>query len=95
MRFLAVDEERGLVFVNGFFDHDAVLRSYKLDDGRTNTISRTAPWTWMTSEVFKIRDGKIWQVEAVLLSAQYGIKSYFTNGVKTLSYQEAIEQERQ
>jgi hypothetical protein len=95
MRFLAVDEERGLVFVNGFFDHDAALRSYKLNDGRTVNVSRTAPWTWMISEVFKIKDGKIWQVEAVLLSAPYGIKPFFTNGVKTLSYQEAIEEERQ
>jgi hypothetical protein len=95
MRFLAVDEERGLVLVNGFFDHDAALRSYKLNDGRTVNVSRTAPWTWMMSEIFKIKDGKIWQVEAVLLSAPYGIKPFFTDGVKTLSYQEAIEQERQ
>jgi hypothetical protein len=94
MRFLAVDEERGLVTVNGFFDHDAVLRSYKLNDGRTQTIARTAPWTWMMSEIFKIRDGKIWQVEAVLLSVPYGMTSNWDNGVKTLSYQEAIEAEK-
>jgi len=94
MRFLAVDEERGLVAVNGFFDHDAALRSYKLNDGQTQTVTRTAPWTWMISEVFKIRDGRIWQVEAVLLSVPYGMKSNWSNGVKTLSYQEAIEEER-
>ena len=95
MRFLAVDEERGLVLVNGFFDHDAAVRSYTLNDGRKVTVARTAPWTWMMSEIFKIKDGKIWQVEAVLLSAPYGIKPHFTDGVKTLSYQEAIEQERE
>jgi hypothetical protein len=95
MRFLAVDEERGLVFVNGYFDHDAALRSYKLNDGRTVNVSRTAPWTWMISEVFKIKNGKIGQVEAVLLSVPYGMKPVFTNGVKTVSWQEAIEEERQ
>jgi hypothetical protein len=94
MRFLAVDEERGLVFVNGFFDHDAALRSYKLNDGRTNTVSRTAPWTWMISEIFKIKDGKIWQVEAVLLSVPYGMRSNWDNGFKMPSYQEEIEKER-
>jgi len=91
MRFLAVDEERGLVFVNGFFDHDAALRSYKLNDGRTVNVSRTAPWTWMISEVFKIRNGKIWKVEAVLLSVPYGMKSGWDNGWKMPSYQEELE----
>lgn len=95
MRFLAVDEDRGLVFVNGFFDHDAVTRSYKLNDGRTVTVSRTAPWTWQISEVFKIRAGKIWQVEAVLLSVPYGMKSNWDNGWKMPSYQEELEQTRQ
>lgn len=95
MRFLAVDEERGLVFVNGFFDHDAALRRYKLNDGREINVSRTAPWTWMISEVFKIRNGKIWQVEAVLLSVPYGMKSNWDNGFKMPSYQEEIEINRQ
>jgi hypothetical protein len=95
MRFLAVDEERGLVFVNGFFDHDAALRNYKLNDGREVTVSRTAPWTWMISEVFKIRNGKIWQVEAVLLSVPYGLKSNWDNGFKMPSFQEEIERNQQ
>jgi len=95
MRFLAVDEERGLVFVNGFFDHDAATRSYKLNNGKTVTVTRTAPWTWQISEVFKIRNGQIWQVEAVLLPVPYGLKSGWDNGWKMPSYQEERERNAQ
>ncbi|MEO6339564.1 MAG: hypothetical protein ABIO39_05970, partial [Caulobacteraceae bacterium] len=37
-RFMAVDEEHGLVFAGVFFDHDATVRSYKLKNGTTNTV---------------------------------------------------------
>jgi hypothetical protein len=94
MRFLAVDEERGLVQVNGFFDHDATVRSYTLTDGREIKVARTAPWTWMISEIFKIRDGKIWQLEAILLSVPYGMKSNWDNGWKMPSPQEEYEKAR-
>jgi len=94
MRFMAVDEERGLVQVNGFFDHDATVRSYTLTDGREIKVARTAPWTWMISEIFKIRDGKIWQVEAILLSVPYGMKSNWDNGWKMPSPQEELEKAR-
>jgi len=74
-RFAVVDEERGLVFVLGFFDHDATLRSYTLTDGRTVKQTRTAPWTWEIAEMFKIQNGKIMRVEALVNPAPYGMKS--------------------
>lgn len=74
-RFAVIDEERGLVFVLGFFDHDATLRSYTLADGRTVKQTRTAPWTWEIAEMFKIQDGKIMRVEALINPAPYGMKS--------------------
>jgi hypothetical protein len=74
-RFLVVDEERGLVFVSTFFDHDATLRSYTLADGRTVQQTRTAPWTWEIAELFKIQDGKIMRIEALVNTAPYGMKS--------------------
>jgi hypothetical protein len=74
-RFAVVDEERGLVFVLGFFDHDARLRSYQLADGRTVKQPRTAPWTWEIAEMFKIQDGKIMRVEALVNPAPYGMKA--------------------
>jgi len=74
-RFAVIDEERGLVFVLGFFDHDATLRSYTLADGRTVKQTRTAPWTWEIAEMFKIQDGKIMRVEALVNPAPYGMKA--------------------
>ena len=74
-RFAVIDEERGLVFVLGFFDHDAQLRSYTLADGRTVKQTRTAPWTWEIAEMFKIQDGKIMRVEAIVDTGIYGMKS--------------------
>jgi hypothetical protein len=74
-RFAVVDEERGLVFVEGFFDHDAKLRTYTLADGRVAHQTRTAPWTWEIAELFKIQNGKIMRVEAIVDPAPYGMKS--------------------
>ena len=81
-RFLAIDRERGLVYTSVEFDHDATTRSYKLKNGKTVTIKRTAPWTWMMHEIFQInRDGKISQVEAILLSVPYGMRPGWDTGV--------------
>jgi len=73
-RFAVIDEERGLVFVLGFFDHDATLRSYTLANGRTVKQTRTGPWTWEIAEMFKIQDGKIMRVEALVNTGIYGMK---------------------
>lgn len=73
-RYPIVDEERGLVYALVFFDHDAVLREYKLTNGETQTVRRTAPWTWQIAEIFQIKNGQIDQVEAVVLAAPYRMK---------------------
>lgn len=81
-RFLAIDRERGLVYTSVEFDHDATVRSYKLKNGKTVTVKRTAPWTWMMHEIFQInRDGKISQVEAILLSVPYGMRPGWDTGI--------------
>lgn len=93
-RFSAIDEERGLVYTHVYFDHDAVLRSYQLRNGETVTVKRTAPWAWMIQEAFQIRNGKISQVEAVLLSVPYGMRPGWDTGVKMPSLPEEIERAR-
>lgn len=81
-RILAIDQERGLVYAGVCFDHDATIRSYKTADGHTVTVRRTAPWTWMIHEVFQInREGRISQVEAVLLSVPYGMRPGWRTGI--------------
>jgi hypothetical protein len=80
-RILAVDTERGLVYAGVFFDHDATVRSYKLKDGRENKVRNTGPWTWMIQELFEVNaDGKISQVEAVLLAVPYGMRPGWVTG---------------
>jgi hypothetical protein len=80
-RILAVDTERGLVYAGVFFDHDATVREYQLKDGRDFKVRNTGPWTWMIHELFQINaDGKISQVEAVLLSVPYGMRPGWATG---------------
>jgi len=87
-RMVAVDEERGLVYAIVYFDHDAVLRSYQLKDGRTVRVRNTAPWTWAIHEIFEINGaGKISQVEAVLQSVPYGMRPGWNTGVHMTSPQ--------
>lgn len=87
-RFLVIDRERGLVYTSVEFDHDATVRSYRLNDGRTVTVKRTAPWTWMIHEIYEInKDGRISQVEAILLSVPYGTRPGWHTGVHVASPQ--------
>jgi hypothetical protein len=74
-RFPVVDIERGLVLAFGFFDHDAAVRSYPLPDGTMTPNILTYPQTIEISELFQIRKGKIDQIEAVINSVPYGMKS--------------------
>jgi hypothetical protein len=80
-RILAIDEERGLVYATVFFDHDASIRSYTLKDGRDVVVKNTGPWTWSTQELFQVdAEGKISQVEAVLMAVPYGQRPAFPTG---------------
>ncbi|MEJ1963707.1 MAG: hypothetical protein WDO56_19965 [Gammaproteobacteria bacterium] len=87
-RMLVIDEERGLVYAGCFFDHDATVRKYQVKDGTTKTVTNTGPWTWGTHEIFQINaEGKIGQVEAVLLSVPYGMRPGWDTGVHMPSEQ--------
>jgi len=74
-RFPVVDIERGLVLSFGFFDHSAAFRQYPLPGGRMTPNVTTYPQTIEISELFQIRDGKIDQIEAVINSVPYRMKS--------------------
>jgi hypothetical protein len=75
-RYLAVDEERGLVVAFAFFDHDAgASRHFKTPDGRDVTAGPTVPWTWEIAELFKVEKGLLHEIEAILERAPYGMTS--------------------
>jgi hypothetical protein len=72
-RFPVVDVERGLVLVSTFFDHAGSMRTVTLTDGTTRHIGAPfdAPYSFVIFELFKIQDGKIQRVEAVLEDVPY------------------------
>lgn len=74
-RFPVVDVERGLVFSFAFFDHNAAVRTYPMPDGTMTPNILTYPQTIEVSELFEIRKGKIDQIEAVINSVPYRMKS--------------------
>jgi hypothetical protein len=74
-RFPVVDIERGLVLSFAFFDHSAAVREYPLPDGTMTPNILTYPQTIGISELFQIRKEKIDQIEAVIISLPYGMKS--------------------
>ena len=66
-RYMAVDEERGVVASFVFFDHDAgTSRTFTTPGGRTMTAGPMQPWTWEIMEVFKVEDGLLHEIEAIL-----------------------------
>ena len=75
-RYVAVDEERGIVFSFAFFDHSGgATRTFTLPDGRTITAGPVQPWTWEIAELFKVEKGKIRKIEALLHRSPYGMLS--------------------
>jgi hypothetical protein len=76
-RFPVIDTERGLVFALGFFDHSGAAATMGAADGTTkeNTGSFAQPFSFIIAEVFKVKDGKLRQIEAVLTTVPYGMLS--------------------
>ena len=75
-RYVAVDQERGLVFAFAFFDHSAgKTRHFETPSGREVVAGPTQPWTWEIAEMFKVQDGKIHQIEAILQRSPYRMLS--------------------
>ncbi len=83
-RRFVVDEQRQMVFVATFFDHNGTVRQNKLVDGSVRTIGPPfdRPYTFLIFELFKIKDGKIRQIEAVLNTVPYYMPSPWVKASK-------------
>ncbi|MBN1779730.1 hypothetical protein JW948_01270 [bacterium] len=68
-----------LILAFAFFDHNAAVRRYPLPDGTMTPNILSYPQTTHISELFQIRDGKIDQIEAVINSVPYGMRSELWN----------------
>jgi len=79
-RYVAVDRERGLVFTFAFFDHPGgKTRNFETPTGRKVTAGPTTPWTWEIAEMFRIENGKLRQIEAIMDRSPYGMNSGWSN----------------
>jgi len=75
-RYVAVDQENGVVAAFAFFDHMAgSTRNFTRPDGRPATAGPVQPWTWEILEFFKIEDGQLVEIEAFLTRPPYGMLS--------------------
>lgn len=74
-RYLVIDEERGLIMAGGFIDHSGRLTEYRLTDGRHVKANIAHPNSLCLLETFRIRAGKIQQVEAVFTAVPYRMPS--------------------
>jgi hypothetical protein len=74
-RFIAVDEERGIVLAGGFIDHEGRVGDFRLTDGTTKTSMFRRPHSFVLLEAFKIKGGKIQGVEAVFHTVPYNMPS--------------------
>jgi hypothetical protein len=78
-RYPLVDTERGVVVATGFFDHANTFDTYKTTDGKEHKTFLKWPNSLSLMEAFKIRDGKIYRVEAVFTYVPYFLHSPWTD----------------
>jgi hypothetical protein len=78
-RFLMADEERGIVLAAGFIDHAGRVGDFQLTDGTKKTSMFRRPHSFVLLEAFKIKQGKIEQVEAVFITVPYNMPSPWVN----------------
>ena len=76
-RYPVIDKETGLVFSLVFFDHNGQTKEYTEPDGKVVQINApfTHPLTFEIAEIFKIKSGKIRQIEALINQVPYRMPS--------------------
>jgi len=85
-RWVVLDEERGIALAFAFFDHSGgSTRHFKTPDGRDVVAGPVQPWTWELAELFKVQDGKIHRIEAVLQRSPYGMPSGWSTHAQAMS----------
>ncbi len=76
-RVFAVDEEMGLVFAYSIFVHDGQPKVMKIKGvpGITERKNDYGPFDLPAAHIFKIRNGKIYEIEAIGYMDKHGIKN--------------------
>jgi hypothetical protein len=76
-RYTLIDEERGVVVATGFFDHANYFDRYNTTDGKEHKTLLKWPNSISLVEAFKIRDGRIYRIEAIFTYVPYFMHSPF------------------
>jgi hypothetical protein len=76
--FPMVDLERGLILARVFLDHSGNVSKYKLTDGRELVSPFRTPSSLCILELFRIRSGKILQIEATIAQVPYNMPSVWS-----------------
>jgi hypothetical protein len=74
-RYTVIDEERGLTFGTFMFHHNGIFNPEDFKRAKKISPVLRRPFTAVIGELFKIKNGKIRQIEAVMTSLPYGAKS--------------------
>ena len=76
-RFLVIDRETGLIYSAVFFDHSGQVKDYTMTDGTHVDVKApfNHPLTFQIAEIFKIKSGKIVQIEALVNQVPYRMRS--------------------
>jgi hypothetical protein len=76
-RLLAVDEQMGLLFAFSIFRHNGEPKVMKIIGvpGITERVNKWGPFDLPAAHIFKIRNGKIYDIEAIGYVAKHGIKN--------------------
>src|SRR6185312_8489512 len=74
-RYPLIDEERGVVVATGFFDHANTFDTYFTTDGKERKTLLKWPNSISLVEAFKIRNGRIYRIEAVFTYVPYFMHS--------------------
>jgi hypothetical protein len=74
-RFPVVDEERGLVLSVIRFDHSGKNKTITWADGSSHPVNPPfdQPFSFFIAELFKVSDGKINRIEALVMPVPYGM----------------------
>jgi hypothetical protein len=75
-RLTVVDEERGLSFGTFTFNHKGVIKTVEIPGIGTVELTPNTqrPFTVVIHELFKVQNGKIREIEAVMILLPYGVK---------------------
>jgi hypothetical protein len=73
LSYPVIDEEHGLVFATAIFDHDGLARAGSASGQLSATLP--SPYSFLVRELFKIRNGRIVHIDAVLVNVPFGGQS--------------------